>query len=119
MAKYGHTTGIYSFRIRVYVKWLSGMLCYKYPSCKYWTWIENYKGWPHTCHLKNANPGLTNLEGVISGDKNCIAPPGKGADPIQCLSTFSEKSLRWEISGLRGVKISELFFTNKTVEHLR
>jgi len=53
-----------------------GMLCYKYPSCKYWTWIENYKGWPHTCHLKNANPGLTNLEGVISGDKNCIAPPG-------------------------------------------
>ena len=67
-------------------------MCLKNPSCKYWTWIENHKGWPHTCHLKDANPGLTNLEGVISGDKNCIATPGKGADPNQCHSTFSDKS---------------------------
>ena len=89
MSKYGHTVVIYLFRMRVYVKWLSGLLCYKYPTCKYWTWIENYRGLAQYCNLKDANPGLTNLEGVISGAKNCI---GKAADPNQCLSTFSDKS---------------------------
>ena len=56
-------------------------MCLKNPSCKYWTWLENYKGNAQYCMLKDANPGLTNLEGVISGAKSCI---GKAADPNQC-----------------------------------
>ena len=69
--------------ISPYVKWLSGSLCYNNASCKYWTWIEDYNGWDQTCHLKDANPGLTYLEGVISGGKNCMAPTGKDSEPYQ------------------------------------
>ena len=66
------------------------MLCYNHASCKYWTWREDYpnNGSPQYCHLKDANSGLSYLEGVISGGKNCR---GKDADLNQCFSTFSEK----------------------------
>ena len=63
------------------IKWLSGLLCDNNASCKYWTWIEDYNGLPQYCFLKDANSGLSYLEGVISGEKKCMAPKGKGADP--------------------------------------
>ena len=80
--------------ISPYVKWLSGSLCYNNASCKYWTWIEDYNGWDQTCHLKDANPGLTYLEGVISGGKNCMAPTGKDSEPYQhFFSTFKSNKI--------------------------
>jgi len=51
-----------------------GSLCYNHSSCKYWTWIEDYNGLPQYCFLKDANSGLSYLEGVISGEKKCMAP---------------------------------------------
>ena len=68
------------------IKWLSGLLCYNNASCKYWTWIEDYNGLPQKCYLKDANSGLSYLEGVISGGKNCIGPKGKDADLYVYLS---------------------------------
>ena len=55
-------------------------MCFNHSSCKYWTWIEDYNGLPQYCHLKDANSGLSYVEGVISGGKNCIGPRGKDAD---------------------------------------
>ena len=74
------------------IKWLSGSLCYNHASCKYWTWIEDYNGWDQTCHLKDANPGLTYLEGVISGGKNCMAPTGKDFEPYQHFFPLSNQT---------------------------
>ena len=54
-------------------------MCFNHSSCKYWTWIEDYNGYPQYCHLKDANSGLSYVEGVISGEKNCMAPKGKDA----------------------------------------
>ena len=54
-----------------------GLQCYETTDCKYFTWIsEKYSG-PHKsaikkCFMKNSIPnGITDLDGAISGDKNC------------------------------------------------
>ena len=42
------------------------------------------------CHLKYANPGLTYMEGAISGGKNCTT--GNNSEPYQhFFFTFSDK----------------------------
>ena len=74
---------------------LLALLCYNHASCKYWTWREDYpnNGSPQYCHLKDANSGLSWLEGVISGGKNCS---GKSFffwnhySRLKYLCTFSE-----------------------------
>ena len=72
------------------VKWLSGLLCYNNASCKYWSWIEELDGLVDGCYLKYANPGLTYMEDVISGGKNCTT--GNNSEPYQhFFFTFSDK----------------------------
>ena len=75
----------------IFCKMLLALLCYNHASCKYWTWREDYPnyGSPQYCHLKDANSGLSYLEGVISGGKNCR---GKDADLYQCFFYFSWQS---------------------------
>merc|ERR1711962_293407 len=46
-----------------------GYFCYITPDCHYWSW---HTGGDNDCFLKSTRGNIYNIDGVISGDRNCF-----------------------------------------------